>query len=143
MGFVYMVAQVPNNDAFMLWNTRLYVSIQKDVDKLRHDGYETLIMGDLRHVGSGEDGIPGNLSNVNYNGRLIQDFVSVNNMVIVNAKQEVTSGLFTRSAGGYSTILDYVLTSGGLMSKINSLTIDEHAEVFMGSDHAGLILEVE
>ena len=29
------------------------------------------------------------------------------------------------------------------MSKINSLAIDEHTEIFMGSDHAGLILEVE
>ena len=29
------------------------------------------------------------------------------------------------------------------MSKIKSLPIDEHTEIFMGSDHAGLILEVE
>ena len=64
-------------------------------------------------------------------------------MVIVNAKQEITSGVFTRSAGGCSTILDYVLTSGGLMNNIKSLTIDEHTEIFTGSDHAGLILEVE
>lgn len=84
----------------------MYLSIQKDLEKLRTDGYEAYILGDFNgHVGSGEGGIGGNLPNINFNDRLLQDFVSVNTLKVVNADPKLTSGLFTRSAGGFG-ILD-------------------------------------
>ena len=66
----------------------MYLSIQKDLEKLRTDGYEAYILGDFYgHVGSGEGGIGGNLPNINFNDRLLQDFVSVNTLKVVNADQ--------------------------------------------------------
>ena len=144
VGFVYMAAQVPGSEGYKIWNTSMYLSLQKDLEKLRTDGYEAYILGDFNgHVGNGEDGIVGNLPNVNFNGRLLQDFVSVNTLKMVNADQEITSGIFTRSAGGFSTVLDYVLATGGASSRIRKLHIDEEGEIFSGSDHAGLMLEIE
>ena len=143
-GFVYMAAQVPGTEEFKQWNEKMYVSLQKDIDQLHVEGYEAVIMGDLNgHIGNGEDGIPGNLPNVNFNGILIQNFVKTNNMRLVNAEPEITSGLFTRSAGGNSTILDYVLATAGAIQKIKAMEVDEQAEIFMGSDHAGIIITVE
>ena len=144
IGFVYMAAQVPGNEGYRTWNSNMYLSLQKDLEKLKVDGYEAYIFGDFNgHVGCGEDGITGNLPNVNFNGRLLQDFVAINRMKMVNADLNLTTGLFTRTAGGYSTVLDYVLSTGGISSRICSLKIDEEGDIFTGSDHAGLILEIE
>ena len=41
----------------------------------------------------------------NFNGRLLQDFVAVNALKMVNADQELTSGLFTRMSGGFSSVI--------------------------------------
>ena len=144
IGFVYMAAQVPGNEGYKTWNNNMYLSLQKDLEKLKVDGYEAYIFGDFNgHVGCGEDGIDGNQPSVNFNGRLLQDFVAINNMKMVNADPNLTTGMFTRTAGGYATVLDYVLSTGGISSRICSLKIDEEGEIFTGSDHAGLILEIE
>ena len=64
-------------------------------------------------------------------------------MKMVNADPNLTTGLFTRTSEGYSTILDYVLSTGGISSRICSLKIDKEGDIFTGSDHAGLVLEIE
>ena len=64
-------------------------------------------------------------------------------MKMVKADPNLTTGLFTRTAGGYSTILDYVLSTGGISSRICSLKIDKEGDIFTGRDHAGLVLEIE
>ena len=67
IGFVYMAAQVPGSEG--TWNSNMYLSLQKDLEKLKVDGYEAYIFGDFNgHVGCREDGIAGNLPNVNFNG---------------------------------------------------------------------------
>ena len=83
-----------------------------NVEAISSKDYKCIIMGDFNghvgngHVGNGPDGIPGNSDRVNYNGELLQSFIRVNNMIIVNADPTRTVGRFTRSAGGFSTILD-------------------------------------
>jgi len=61
------------------------------------------------HVGNGEYSIPDNLAGVNSNGVLLQDFVAVNDLSLINADSTGTKGLLSRTAGGFSTILDYVV----------------------------------
>ena len=41
----------------------------------------------------------------NFNGPLLQDFVAVNALKMVNVDPELTSGLFTRMSGGFSSVI--------------------------------------
>ena len=50
--------------------------------------------------------------------------------------------MFTRTAVGYSTILDYVVTTRRIDKDIISLTIDEEGDLITGSDHAALVLQM-
>ena len=91
--FVYMAAQSTVNEDFMEWNRRLYCAIQRDVETISSKEYKCVIMGDFNgHVGNGPDGIPGNSWRVNYNGELLQNFLRVNNMIMVNADLSRTVG---------------------------------------------------
>lgn len=144
LGFVYMAAQVPGTDEFKEWNRKLYCSLQKDLDKLKADGYECIIVGDYNgHVGNGVDGITGNLPGINSNGALMLEFIQLNNLKMINADQTRTKGLFTRSSGGYSTILDYALASRGADKMITKMEIDEVGDLLDGSDHAAVLLEIK
>lgn len=139
--FVYLAAQSTSNDDFKQWNMRMYASMQDDMRLLATKGVERIVMGDFNgHVGNGEHGIPGNLAGVNSNGVLLQDFIAVNDLSLINADSTRTKGLFTRTAGGFSTILDYVVASRGIDQDIISLVIDEEGDLIDGSDHAALVL---
>ena len=68
-------------------------------------------MGDFKgHVGDDKEGIDGNREDINENGRSLRDFMKRNRWTMKNADKNRTTGLFTRSSGGFSTILDYVIT---------------------------------
>ena len=139
--FVYLAAQSTSNDDFKQWNMRMYASMQDDMRLLATKGVERIVMGDFNgHVGNGEHGIPGNLAGVNSNGVFLQDFIAVNDLSLINADSTRTKGLFTRTAGGFSTILDYVVASRGIDQDIISLVIDEEGDLIDGSDHAALVL---
>ena len=87
--FVYMAAQSLNCDEVKEWNRKLYMCIQNDLMQLQGKGYECMLMGDFNgHVGNGQDEIPGNHAHVNSNGKLLQDFIAVNNMNMLNSEQE-------------------------------------------------------
>ena len=86
----------------------MYSAIQRDMDILVNKVYSCILMGYFNgYVGDGPDGIPGNPHSVNYNGQLLQDFIVVNKLKLINADMARTSGTFTRSSGGFSLILDY------------------------------------
>ena len=50
--------------------------------------------------------------------------------------QNRTTGLFTRSANGFATILDYAIVKAGLDQDITEMFIEETGERLTGSDHA-------
>ena len=113
------------------------------MDKLQADGYDCIIVGDYNgHVGNGVDGIPGNLPGINTNGALMLEFIQLNKLKMINADQTRTNGLFTRSSGGFSTILDYALASRGADNMITRMEIDEVGDLLDGSDHAAVVLEI-
>ena len=43
--FVYMAALVPGSEGYRTWNSNMYLSLQKDLEKLKVDGYEAYIFG--------------------------------------------------------------------------------------------------
>ena len=75
VGAVYMAAQVPDNDAFIDWNMKLYGMLEHDMRTLSQKGYKCIILGDFNgHVGNGENGILDNKPGTNSNGILLQQF---------------------------------------------------------------------
>ena len=110
VGAVYMAAQVTNNDAFKEWNVKLYSMLEHDTRILTDKGYKCFILGDFNgHIGCDEDGITGNKEKTNSNGVLLQQFIKNNALTLLNADPRITAGMFTRTAGGNTTVLDYGL----------------------------------
>ena len=140
---VYLAAQVPGTADFVDWNTKLYSVLQIEMRVLMEKGYKCLLVGDFNgHIGNGLDGIEGNKGEVNTNGRLLKAFISNNSMNLINADKSITTGTFTRSAGGCSTILDYALTSRGHIGLVEAMLIDENGSILTDSDHAALIIDL-
>ena len=144
VGAVYMAAQVTNNDAFKEWNVKLYSMLEHDTRMLTDKGYKCFILGDFNgHIGCDEDGIAGNKEKTNSNGVLLQQFIKNNALTLLNADPRITAGMFTRTAGGNTTILDYGLASKEGVGLIDSMSIDENGNIMAGSDHAALILKLK
>ena len=144
IGAVYMAAQVTDNMAFKEWNLKLYSMLEHDIRTLSLKGYKCLILGDFNgHIGNKEYGIPGNKDHVNSNGVLLQQFIRSNNLILLNADSNITTGMYTRSAGGIPTILDYGLATKDSIDLVRRMIIDEPGVVMAGSDHVALILDLE
>lgn len=78
------------------WNTELYVMIQNEMETIKNEGFNCIILGDLNgHVGNDDQGIEGNHPNINYNGQLLRSFIDSNDLVMFNADKERCSGVFT------------------------------------------------
>ena len=78
--FVYLADEV-GGDNFHVWTTELCAMLQAEITTLREDGYMCSLAGDFNgHIGADSQGIPGNSSDINSNGRLIQNFVSSNGL---------------------------------------------------------------
>jgi len=59
--------------------------IQTELDTLKEQGYCTLLAGDFNaHVGNDSQGIPRNNKDINWNGKLVREFIHTNNLSIVN-----------------------------------------------------------
>ena len=139
--FVYMAAEITGNTEFKDWNEKLYANLQSDLDTLTGKGYESIFMGDFNgHVGNGQTGVEGNHESTNFNGRLLINFIENNGLRMINADKNKTSEIFTRSAGGYATLLDYALASPLASHWIQGLEIDVEGNILGGSDHAGMVL---
>ena len=110
----FLAAQVPGNAGFKDWTIMIYNSIQKDMRCLVQKGDRCILVGDYDgHIGDDEEGIPGNKESINLNGSLLRTFVKSNHLELINADEELTTGKFTRSAAGNSTILDLAMTTPG------------------------------
>ena len=60
--------------------------------------------------------------------------MAVNALNMVNAYPELTSGLFTRSSVGFSTVIDYVLDTTETTRRIGKPRIYEEGDIFSGSN---------
>ena len=84
--------------------------LQAEITTLREDGYRCSLAGDFSgHIGADSQGIPGNSSDINSNGRLIRNFVSSNGLRTVNGGTNRCEGVFTRLTANSVSALDFVL----------------------------------
>ena len=139
---VYCAAEVPDG-SFKQWNMDLFSMIKTELDTVRNDGYDCIVLGDLNgHVGCDIKGIPGNRPDINYNGTLIRDFVDTSDMSIANADKNKCSGLFTRVTANSQTCIDYVLVDKANIYLVDSMVINVNNETLWGSDHSAILVEL-
>ena len=139
--FVYCAAEI-GGDEFKTWNQELMAMIQTELDSLKEQGYLPLLTGDFNaHVGNDSQGIPGNNKDINWNGRLVREFIHNNNLLMVNKDPVRCKGVFTRITSNSMSILDLVLENNA-DQLVEKLEIDEYNDVLGGSDHAALFLRV-
>ena len=136
---VYMAAEIMANDDYKSWNESLYETIQGELRRLENDGYKCIIMRDMNaHIGTPPLGIDGNKPGINSNGPKLLDFVSNNDLILLNRDKEVCTGTFTRITPYSSTILDYVLITKNIQNDIINMGIDEEVSLLSGSDHVAV-----
>ena len=139
---VYCAAEVLDGNC-RAWNFDLFAMIKYEIETIKADGFECLIVGDLNgHVGNDNEGIPNNLPHVNYNGTLIRDFVSSSNLRIVNADRTRCNGVFTRVTANSISCLDYVLEEVKERTTVSKMTVDVNNEILGGSDHSAVFIEL-
>ena len=140
---VYMAAEVTANNEFVAWNDGMYEALQGELRSRVEEGYECLIIGDMNaHVGIPPLGIEGNRTGVNSNGVRLLNFIKNNDMVMLNQDKELCSGLFTRITPFSCSVLDYVLVTRSLHDEVLRMGVDEGLELFTGSDHVAVRVDV-
>ena len=82
----------------------------------------------------------GNNPDINYNGRLIGEFVYNNDLHIVNADKDRCSGTFTRVVANSVSLLDLVIEGGGPTVLVHSMVVDELNQFLAGSNHSPFIV---
>ena len=144
--FVYVASEnrsEKDKEKFNIWNTSIYEVLQEDIKKLRREGFKVVINGDMNGwVGAGPEGIPGNRSEVNSNGKKFMDFLNNAGMVHVNGTEKCT-GLYTRHSSNSSTVLDYVSVGKDDLDLVKSMFIDENSVLGGNSDHVYVITTLE
>ena len=89
-----------------------------------------------------DQGVLGNRGDINFNGQLVRNFVSNNDLTLINSIESLCTGIFSRTANGSSTLLDLAMADMETMDRIISLEVDETNFIFKGSDHSALLLEI-
>jgi len=141
--FVYLAAEV-GGDSFQVWNAELCAMLQAEITTLREDGYTCSIAGDFNgHIGADSQGIPGNNRDINSNGRLIRDFISNNDLRIVNSDVNRCKGLFTRITNNSVSALDLVLEDDKDVPLVTEMSIDTFGEILGGSDHSAIFYKLK
>ena len=77
------------------------------------------------HVGNDSQGIPRNNKDINWNGKLVREFIHTNNLSIVNKDQNRCNGGFTRITSNSMSILDLVLEDSIAGHIVDKVEIDE------------------
>ena len=137
---VYLAADVGGTE-HIVWNADLINMIQAEMVALTEQGYACLLVGDFNgHIGCDDQGVVGNNPDINYNGRLIREFVFNNDLVIVNADKDRCSGTFTRVVSNSVSLLDLAIEGRGPSVLVHSMVVDELNQFLTGSDHSPLIV---
>ena len=120
-------------------NTDLLGLVGTEIEHLRAQGFQILILGDLNSW-TGEEGrygIPGSRRDINFNGQLLSDFLMSKDLDIAN-KTLVAQGLFTRfpfNGVGLPTVLDLVCTDRQIIDRVAEFSVDENNAHEIRSDH--------
>ena len=142
---VYAGFQAPD-DRHGVWNENLLSVLRAEVAALRKDGFRVVLLGDFNsHIGCAPGvGVPGNHPDVNRNGKRFLDFLDDCHCVHINGRADLTTGLWTRQRGGFSTVLDYGLIAFEHISSVCSMLVDDRG-LFPsgGSDHNWVFLDLE
>lgn len=77
---------------------------------------------------------------VNYNGQIVLDFVTEQNLIILNDTPKC-SGTYTWSRNSQKSSIDFVLTNNRAYNMCTTMNIDEKQDIFDLSDHN--IIEVK
>ena len=64
-------------------------------------------------------------------------------MKIINNDPKVTSGVYTRTEGGRSSIVDYGTIEHNAAHMVSTFIIDSDHRIAQGSDHSILIMELD
>ena len=141
--FVYLAAEV-GGENFDVWNAKLCAMLQAEITILREDRYTCSLAGNFKgHIGADSQGIPGNSSDINSNGRLIQNFVSDNGLRIVNGDSDRCEGLFTRMTANSVSALDLVLEDDLEDKSMLAMSIDTYGRILGGSDDSAIFLKLK
>ena len=134
------------DDRHGIWNEDLLSVLRAEVAALRKDGFRVVLLGDFNsHIGCATGvGVAGNHPDVNRNGRRFLDFLDDCHCVHINGRADLTTGLWTRQRGGFSTVLDYGVIAFEHISSVRSMFIDDRG-LFPsgGSDHNWIFLDLE
>ena len=141
--FEYLAAQV-RGENFQVWNAELCAMLQTEITTLREDGYTCSLAGDFNgHVGADSQVIQGNNRDINSNGRLIRNFVSSNDLRIVNRDAERCKGLFTQITHNSLSALDLVLEDDKEGFLVTEMSIDTFGKILGGSDHSAIFYKLK
>ena len=141
--FVYLAAEVGGGN-FHVWNAELCAMLQAEITILREDGYTCSLAGDFNgHIGADSQGILGNGSDINSNGRLKLNFVSDNGLRIVNGDSDQCEGLFTRMTANSVSALDLVLEDDLEDKLVLAMSIDTYGRSLGGSDHSEIFFKLK
>ena len=78
---------------------------------------------------------------INWNGKLVREFIHTNNLSIVNKDQNRCNG-FTRITSNSMSILNLALEDNIIGHLVDKLEFDEYDKVLGGSDHTALFFSM-
>ena len=112
-------------------NSKKFNCVKNVMD--RYTKEKIVIMGDMNaHIGIlGEK--------INNNGKRLLEFTENQNLEILNST--IARGKVTWSSGNSKSAIDYVLSNAKARDTINSMWIDENAEVDIASDHNLIMID--
>lgn len=140
----YYGCQQPDN-RHAAWNDAIYRVVHNEAATLREQGFRVTVLADFNgHIGCEPGvGVVGNTPDINYNGRLLLDFIHRGGFKHVNGEQKLTKGLWTRQRGPSRAVLDLALISEEHLSTVESLLIDDRGEFGGSADHNWLFLTMK
>ena len=134
------------------WNDAIYRVVQQEAFALRSKGYRVCYLGDFNgHIGNTPgQGIIGNTSDINPNGRRFLNFLQITNSRHINGECRVpgqwttrlAKGLWTRQRSGHSSIIDFGVISSEHLHSVVSMEIDDQGKYGGGSDHNWIFLDL-
>ena len=84
-----------------------------------------------------------NNRDINSNGRLIRNFISSNDLRIVNSDAKRCKGLFTRITHNSVSALDLVLEDDKDDPLVTEMSIDTFGEILGGNDHSAIFYKLK
>ena len=118
--------------------------LQTEITTIREDGYTSSLAGDFNgHIRADSHGKPVNNRDINSNGRLIRNFVSSNDLRIVNKDTERCKGLFTQITHNSVSALDLVLEDDKEDFLVTEMSIDTFGKILGGSDHSAIFYKLK